>query len=59
MGKELNSLTNFRVQNLILQICPMTFVMYEDIRWRLKLSDDKDEMVLLFTDPTNIENQVL
>lgn len=37
----------------------MTFVMYEDIRWRLKLSDDKDEMVLLFTDPTNIENQVL
>lgn len=37
----------------------MTFVIYEDISWRLKLSDDKDEMILLFIDPTIIENQVL
>ena len=37
----------------------MTFVIYEDISWRLKLSDDKGEMILLFIDPTIIENQVL
>lgn len=37
----------------------MTFVIYEDISWRLKLFDDKDEMILLFIDPTIIENQVL
>ena len=37
----------------------MSFVIYEDISWRLKLSDDKDEMILLFIDPTIIENQVL